>query len=306
MYKIITSTDLKKSTKHLQDLQRVTSTLLTSINTSIVDFFPWLAKLPVFLQFWRPHWESIGQSHYETFKNWLSEIKRDTSGDPSCFVQNTMLEGYTGSEDQAMYITLLAMAAGSDNPRMALNTLLMASLAYPACIQRARDEIDAIFSTERLPMLGDMPNLPYTCAVVKEVLRWRPVVPLVPQRVLTTDLDFEGYMFPTGTEFLVNSISVCSWVYEEPDKFVPERWLTRKNGIKQDLWQYAFIGGKRSCVGYKLAQQELFLVISRLLFRFDFAPTDGFDDTKLNAFVIVKFIAEKLDFKNEKQANAVV
>lgn len=37
--------------------------------------------------------------------------------------------------------------------------------------------------------------------MVKEVLRWRPTVPLVPQRVLVEDMDFEGYRFPKGTEF---------------------------------------------------------------------------------------------------------
>jgi hypothetical protein len=60
IYKIMTNRDLDKSTKLLEDLQMVTSTFLTSINTSFIDFFPSLARLPIFLQFWRPHWESLG------------------------------------------------------------------------------------------------------------------------------------------------------------------------------------------------------------------------------------------------------
>ncbi len=50
-------------------------------------------------------------------------------------------------------------------------------------------------------------------------------MPLIPQRMLVEDMDFEGYRFPAGTEFLVNSIPVCSDGYDQPNEFLPERWL---------------------------------------------------------------------------------
>lgn len=287
IYKIITGTDFNLPEHLLFDLQNVTSTFLTSINSSFVEFFPTLRYLPKPLQFWRPYWEKIGAFHYDVFKNWWSEIRAPHDDISSSFVRDIILDEYSSSEDQAMYLTMLAIAAGADNPRMTMNAFLMACLAYPGSMRRAREELDLnCYQTSRLPVLEDLKNLPYVCAVVKEVLRWRPTVPLIPQRVLVEELKFEGYTFPAGTEFLVNSVAVCSdeSLYAEPHKFMPERWLQAPNGLEQDLWQFAFSAGRRSCVGYKLAQKLLFLSFARLIYCFDFVPCGHFNDKELNAF----------------------
>jgi cytochrome P450 len=85
-----------------------------------------------------------------------------------------------------MYLIMLVMAAGSGNPRMTMNAWVMSLLAYPASMRRAREELGTVCGAgaHRLPRLVDLPNLPYLCAMVKEILRWRPTVPLIPQRVL--------------------------------------------------------------------------------------------------------------------------
>ena len=45
-------------------------------------------------------------------------------------------------------------------------------------IKRAQDEIDAAVGGDRLPNFGDYDELPFVQAVVKEVLRWRPIAVL--------------------------------------------------------------------------------------------------------------------------------
>lgn len=49
---------------------------------------------------------------------------------------------------------------------------------HPEILKRAQDEVDAVVGRLRLPNLNDRQNLPYIDAIVKEVLRWRPVAPL--------------------------------------------------------------------------------------------------------------------------------
>ncbi|KAI0973638.1 cytochrome P450 [Xylaria arbuscula] len=296
VYRIVTGTTLRKTTDELEDLQKVTSTFLTSINSSFVDFYPQFSLLPKYLQFWRAHWETMGDFHYRTFKHWWSELKG--AHIPKCsFVRKTMQDEYEGSDDQAMYITLFIITAGSDNPRMTLNAFIMACIACAEPLRRMQLELDSICGADacRLPDLKDLPNAPYTSAFVKEVLRWRPTVPLIPQRVLVEDLEFEGHKFPQGTEFLVNTIAVCTDGFDEADRFKPERWLNNQDeeqddtrsisNIQQNLWQFAFNAGRRSCVGYKLAQKEMFVAFSRLAYCFDFAPAGDFSDKELNAFV---------------------
>ena len=292
MHQIVTSTPLRKSRAQLDDLQLVTMTFLTSINSSLVEFFPVLASVPKMLQSWRPHWEKMGTFHYNVFRSWWADMDpiKDAAAEPS-FVRDAALREYSGNDEQTMYLTMLAIVAGADNPRMTMNAWIMACLSYPDVMRRAREEVDSVCGSqgERLPGLEDLPSMPYMCAVVKEVLRWRPTVPIIPQRVLVEDMEFEGYRFPAGTEFLVNSMAVCANDHESPDKFIPDRWLEGKEGdgkagVEQDLWQYAFSAGRRSCLGYKLAQKELFVSFSRLLYCFDFSPRGDFNDKVLNAF----------------------
>ena len=51
-------------------------------------------------------------------------------------------------------------------------------LLYPETQKRAQEELDMIVGRARVPTFADMANLPYVRAMVKEVVRWRPVTPL--------------------------------------------------------------------------------------------------------------------------------
>lgn len=293
MHQIITNTPLQKSSTDLTDLQLATSTFLKSINTSIVDFFPQLALLPRPLQLWRHTWEPIGAQHYRTFRHfWDSWAPLTTPQAQPSFLRDGVLRTFPGSEaqDQAMYYTMSALSAGADNPRMTLNSLLLACCLHPETTRRAREEIDALCGTERLPGLSDLHQLPYVSAMVKEVLRWRPTVPLMPQRVLVEDMEFEGYCFPRGTEFLVNTIAVCRSGHESPGVFRPERWLVESDSdwvaVPQDLWQFAFSAGRRSCVGYRVAQKEMFLALARVLHCFEVTLRHEFDLGKVDPFKV--------------------
>ena len=50
----------------------------------------------------------------------------------------------------------------------------------PDIQKRAQAEVDRLLgrSWERLPTFADRPHLPYVNAIVLEVLRWNPAVPL--------------------------------------------------------------------------------------------------------------------------------
>jgi cytochrome P450 len=48
----------------------------------------------------------------------------------------------------------------------------------PAVQKKAQAEVDRVIPAGRLPTLADFDDLPYTMAVIKETLRWRPAAPL--------------------------------------------------------------------------------------------------------------------------------
>lgn len=50
-------------------------------------------------------------------------------------------------------------------------------ILYPEAMCTAQAEIDAVVGRDRTPTFEDIDSLPYIQAVIKEVLRWRPVSP---------------------------------------------------------------------------------------------------------------------------------
>lgn len=72
-------------------------------------------------------------------------------------------------------------------------------LLHPDVQRRAQAEIDSVIGNNRLPDLGDKPNLPYLHAVVKEILRWEPVLPIAVPHMSTEDDAYQGFFIPKGS-----------------------------------------------------------------------------------------------------------
>ena len=262
----------RQTQKQLDDIRRITVDFVQSINSSIFDFFP---SLGIF-QPSRSFWSRMGADHYKVFRAWWDPVMQEVADGvaPPSFTRDVILRSktkYAADNDEAMYLSTSIVAAGSDNVRMTLNVFVMAAICNPEMIAKARTRIDSVCgpNANRLPNLADMESLPYISAIVKECLRWRPVVPLIPQHHSTKELHFDGYVFPAGTDFVINSLAVCGDV-DDPTDFKPERWEDREMNILDGLWQFG--GGRRVCVGYKIAHQELFIAIAKLIYCFDFVP----------------------------------
>ena len=49
---------------------------------------------------------------------------------------------------------------------------------HPDKLKKAQDELDRVVGTARMPLISDKADLPYVNALIKEIMRWRPVLPL--------------------------------------------------------------------------------------------------------------------------------
>ncbi|KAF7316410.1 Cytochrome P450 [Mycena indigotica] len=129
---------------------------------------------------------------------------------------------------------------------------------------------------DRLPELSDEVNLPYITALIREIGRWNPVVPLAFPHMLSTDDEYDGHHLKAGTIVVPNSWAILHdpEVYSEPESFNPSRFLTRHgllNPLVNDpeaVWGY----GRRACPGRRIAASELFLTISGILKVFKITP----------------------------------
>ena len=82
---------------------------------------------------------------------------------------------------------------------MKLFFLMMAR--HPDIQKRAQDEVDTIIGENRIPNATDRPFLPYINCIIKELLRFNPVVPLVVHSPEKDD-SFSGYLIPKGRYWL--------------------------------------------------------------------------------------------------------
>jgi cytochrome P450 len=67
-------------------------------------------------------------------------------------------------------------------------------ITFPEIQRKAQAEIDQVIGAGRLPGFQDRRNLPYTDAVVKELLRWHPVAPMGLPHTTTEDDICDGYL----------------------------------------------------------------------------------------------------------------
>ena len=97
----------------------------------------------------------------------------------------------------------------------------------PQVMKKAQDELDRVIGKDHLPDFSDRTNLPYIDAVVKEVLRWNPPLPVgLPSKVTQDDV-YRGYFIPAGATVFSNTWAVLRDpnTYPDPSAFNPDRFL---------------------------------------------------------------------------------
>ncbi|KAG2107390.1 cytochrome P450 [Suillus discolor] len=88
-------------------------------------------------------------------------------------------------------------------------------------------ELDRVVGHGQLPTLDDRSRLPYMNAVIKETMRWNPVVPLSLPHFTSKEDVYQGLRVPKGTIVFPNiwAMSRDDISGISPDEFAPERFL---------------------------------------------------------------------------------
>ncbi|KAI5117645.1 hypothetical protein M0805_001301 [Coniferiporia weirii] len=246
----------------------------------LINVLPWLRFFPK----WFP-----GTSHkfikeanalsqamlYEAHESTKQNIHNGTakpSMTSKLIESNLTEEGNIVDEDIIVKSTSIAYVAGADTIVSTLNTFCLAMVLYPDVQRRAQEELDRVIGKDNLPTMEDRPNLPYIEAICKESSRWQPVVPLGLAHCAAVDGLYNGYFIPAGTTMLSNvwAMHRDPKEYPEPEKFVPERWLSL-DGKKPplDVGKTAFGFGRRICPGKLFAESSLFIAVASVLAAFN-------------------------------------
>jgi cytochrome P450 len=230
---------------------------------------------------------------------WKAEVMRKADDgfhllwNQCCIVRKKMLEGTSPAcfsahiwdvrddnhltDREVAFNTGSLFAAGSDTSAASLQTFLLAMTAFgKEVLPKAWEELDRVVGSDRSPIWSDEVHLPYVRAIVKETLRWRPVAVLGGQpHASIKDDTYNGYFIPKGSTILGNLWAIHSnpQDFPQPNHFRPERFLDGSLAhYAQAQGHSAFGWGRRVCPGQLVAEQGLFITISRILWAFNISP----------------------------------
>lgn len=113
--------------------------------------------------------------------------------------------------------------------------------------------------------------MPYTEAFLHELMRHATLAPLGVVHRTTEDTILEGCFIPKDSIVQANLSAIHNdpEVWESPEKFLPERFLTEnQEELTKKMNFLPFSYGGRHCLGESLARDELFLFLTSIVQNF--------------------------------------
>ncbi|PCH44159.1 cytochrome P450 [Wolfiporia cocos MD-104 SS10] len=175
-------------------------------------------------------------------------------------------------EETLVWGAITVMGGGLDTNMSTVLTFFLAMLRYPEIQVKACAEIDTVIGADRLPSITDRLALSYIRALITEVYRWNPAVPLGIPHSVTQDDTYEGMYIPEGSIIMPNVWHMLHdpEIYPEPMAFKPERY--KDDAEMQNVTDLSFGFGRRACPGMHFAQGTIFAIIATVLATCEILP----------------------------------
>ena len=152
---------------------------------------------------------------------------------------------------------------------MTLLWVLLFLAEYPEYQKAIREEVEAALGPDDVPTLEHRPRCNLLQAFILEVMRFRPIIPLGVGHKTITDTELAGHKIKkdVAISFSLEACLLDKDIWGDPEVFRPERFLNEncKFNPKPNQYFVPFGGGRRVCLGEKLATANSFLIVSGIL-----------------------------------------
>jgi cytochrome P450 len=168
-------------------------------------------------------------------------------------------------DQQLIDEVLTVIVAGHETTASTLNWTWYLISQHPGVEERLSNELNLMTFAE----FDDLPRFLYTRQIVEEAMRLYPAGWLVTRKALRDDWLGE-YFVPAGTEIYVPPYFIQRHpnLWEEPDRFNPDRFRPENSKNRHRLATIPFSSGPRNCIGAHFARIEMqihLLTIARYL-----------------------------------------
>ena len=197
------------------------------------------------------------------------------------------------------------MFAGHDTTSTTLMWAIYLLGRNPEVQKKLHEELDLVFGGDKTcdVTFDHIKDLTYLDLVIKETLRLYPPAPFI-ARNLEEDCILDGMVVPKNTELSINIYHIQRHpdIWEEPNKFIPERFET-ENRLKANRPPYAYIpfsAGPRNCVGQRFAVQEQKVILAKFFRNFSIVCFDKEEELTVNMGLVLE-IKQQMNFQIKKR-----
>ncbi|KAK1226323.1 hypothetical protein PQX77_010708 [Marasmius sp. AFHP31] len=227
-------------TKALFDVETEKNLLIEPGALPPLDFFPFLRYIPEWtgLAGWKQRARECRKHQRVLYFGLLDEtLGRIERGEENgCHMEEIIRRQRELRLDREMiaYLGGTLLEGGSDTSSGVLESVILLMIAFPEVQKKAQAELDRVVGPHRLPVLGDLPELPYVRAIIQEArVSFRPAAPLIPHSTNAPE-EYKGFLIPKDTILFVNTWGILHdpEMYDDPESFNPDRYLLAENGTK--------------------------------------------------------------------------
>lgn len=195
--------------------------------------------------------------------------------------------------DHVKALLMNLFVAGTDTAAAAIVWTMTALMLKPTVMKKAQTEIRQAIGEKGIVDEDDIGKLPYLKAVVMEAMRLYPPAPLLYRTQVDlqgSSVEIDGYEIKPGSTLIINGWTIARdpETWEDPDEFVPERFMRSEGRQQLDFEMLPFGGGRRRCPGMGMGMVSIELALANLLHSFDWRAAHPIDTESLPGLTMHK------------------
>jgi cytochrome P450 len=247
-----------------------------------MDWFDSKRRQNFFVVEWFPRPENIRYRNAikamdETIYDIIRQ-RRESGEDPGDLLSMLMAardeDDGSGMSDQQLRDEIATLVlAGHETTANSLSWTWMLLAQHPNVAAQLHKELDQVLEG-RSPQLEDLPQLPYTQAVINESMRLYPPVAIL-GREATEDVVIGEYLIPKNCVVIISQwvMHHSAQYFDDAEAFKPERWLALpgESSLESQLPRgvyFPFGDGPRICIGKGFALMEAALILAMVAQRY--------------------------------------
>ncbi|XP_061579060.1 sterol 26-hydroxylase, mitochondrial [Cololabis saira] len=234
-----------------------------------------------YLPFWKQFvatWDHLFKVAERLVKKKMEEIEQKVDLDKNvegAYLTHLLLsEKMTVTEILGSITELLL--AGVDTTSNTISWALYNLAKEPEIQQQLYQEVISVCPGDKVPTSDDIAHMPFLKAVIRETLRLYPVVPGNARVTVEDEIVVGDHLFPKKTLFHLchYAVSFDENTFPEPLRFLPQRWLrgAEDKSKHHPFGSVPFGFGIRACLGRRVAELEMYLLLSRLMKVYEVRP----------------------------------